>query len=50
LFKAISYAQLAPGTIDDIGNQADSDETVRQIEAHNAKFDAVCGNPLTPPG
>jgi len=32
----------------DAANTADSDDTVRQIEAHNAKFDTVCGNPLQP--
>jgi len=35
--------------VHDEGNAADSDETVRQIDAHNAKFDTVCGNPLLPP-
>ncbi len=50
LFSAISYAQMQPGQVDDAGNVADSDETVRQIEAHNAKYDTVCGNPLAPPG
>lgn len=60
LFTAISYAQLdlaqraialAEGRpVQDEGNVADSDDTVRQIEAHNAKFDTVCGNPLAPPG
>jgi hypothetical protein len=49
-FTTISYAQLARGQVDDIGNRADSDETVRQIEAHNARHDALCGNPLQPPG
>ena len=50
LFTTISYAQLAAGVVDDIGNQADSNETVRQIDAHNAKHDTVCGNPIKPPG
>lgn len=49
LFTAISYAQLAPGTVDDVGNVADSDATVREIEAHNAKYDTVCGDPLKSP-
>lgn len=60
LFTAISYAQVAleeraialteGRPVHDEGNAADSDETVRQIDAHNAKFDTVCGNPLQPPG
>ena len=60
LFTAISYAQIdlaeralaliEARPVEDDGNAADSDETVRQIEAHNARFDTVCGNPLTPPG
>ena len=41
-FKAISYAQLPAGVADDAGNKADSDETVREIDAHNAKWDALC--------
>jgi hypothetical protein len=45
-FSAISYAQLPQGQTDDPGNKADSDETVKQIEAHNARFDALCP-PLT---
>ena len=59
LFTAISYAQVAIAErelataegrpVHDEGNAADSDETVRQIDAHNAKFDTVCGNPLLPP-
>ncbi len=50
LFLAISYAQLPKGQVDDVGNIADSDATVREIDAHNAKYDTVCGNPLKPPG
>lgn len=50
LFTTISYAQLAAGVTFDAANTADSDETVRQIEAHNAKYDTVCGTPLAPPG
>jgi len=41
-FKAISYAQLPKGQADDPGNKADSDETVKEIDAHNAKWDALC--------
>ncbi|WP_156419594.1 MULTISPECIES: hypothetical protein [unclassified Sphingopyxis] len=48
--RLVSYAQMALGQADDIGNRADSDETVRQIDAHNAKHDTVCGNPVKPPG
>lgn len=42
MFSPISYAQLPKGQADDIGNKADSDETVREIDSHNAKWDAVC--------
>lgn len=41
-FKAISYAQLAPGVVDDLGNVADSPLTVQEIEVHNARYDALC--------
>lgn len=41
-FKAISYAQLAPGVTDDPGNVADSPQTVREIETHNARYDEIC--------
>jgi hypothetical protein len=33
---------LPAGVTDDPGNKADSPETVREIEAHNAKYDALC--------
>jgi len=42
-FNAISYAQLAKGQVDDPGNKADSDATVAEIDAHNARYDALCG-------
>ncbi len=35
-------AELPAGVTDDPGNKADSPETVREIEAHNAKYDALC--------
>lgn len=60
LFSPISFAQMAKTEIDaarseardviDRGNSADTDQTVREIQAHNAKYDTVCSSPLTPPG
>ena len=47
-FRAISYAQLPKGQADDPGNKADSDETVKEIDAHNAKWDALCAKPVAP--
>lgn len=41
-FRAISFAQLAPGQVDDVGNKADSDATVAEIAVHNARYDALC--------
>lgn len=41
-FKAISFAQLPPGETDDIGNQADSEQTVADIMGHNAAWDRLC--------
>lgn len=41
-FRAISYAQLPAGVADDLGNKADSDPTVNEIDAHNARWDALC--------
>ena len=41
-FRAISYAQLAAGVTDDPGNVADSSLTVKEIEGHNARYDALC--------
>jgi len=41
-FQAISYAQLPAGVLDDPGNKADSDATVSEIEAHNAKWGSLC--------
>ena len=48
--RPISFAQLpkaADGTraADDPGNRADTDATVAEIIAHNARFDAACANP-----
>lgn len=40
--RAITFAQLPAGQVDDPGNQADSDETVAEIGTHNAKYDALC--------
>ncbi len=60
LFSPISFAQMAKAEIEaaqseareviDRGNSADTEQTVREIQAHNAKYDTVCGNPLAPPG
>lgn len=46
-FTTISYAQLprkADGSreTNDPLNKADTDETVTQIESHNARWDALC--------
>jgi hypothetical protein len=30
---------------DDQGNKADSDETVEEIDVHNAKWDRLCAQP-----
>lgn len=48
-FRVIRFAQLPQGAIDDPGNVADRDRTVEQILEHNAKWLALCTNPLTPP-
>lgn len=42
-YLPISYAQLPAGQVDDPGNVADSDATVKEIDAHNARYDAICG-------
>lgn len=49
-FNVIRFAQLAQGEVNDPGNQADRQKTVDQILAHNAKWLALCSNPLVPPG
>ncbi len=41
-FRAISYAQLPKGSMDDPGNKADTDMTVQEIDSHNAKYDTLC--------
>ena len=38
----ISYAQTDHAGQDDPGNQFDSDETVAEIQAHNARREAAC--------
>lgn len=43
-FRPISYAQLPPGQTDDPGNKADSDQTVLEIDQHNASWDRLCPN------
>ena len=40
--RPISYAELPAGQVDDPGNNADTLETVKQIEPHNARYDALC--------
>jgi hypothetical protein len=52
--KRITFAQLAPAEraaaqlegrrIRDEGNEADSDETVRQVRDHNSVISCVCDN------
>lgn len=46
-FRPISYAQAPRGadgqrTTADPENRYDSDETVGEVEGHNAKWDALC--------
>lgn len=48
-FETISFAELPPGTVDDVGNQADSKVTVASILAHNAVWFALCTDPLAAP-
>lgn len=43
-FRAISYAQLPVGVVDDAGNKAGSDQTVREIDEHNARWDRLCAS------
>lgn len=45
LFKPLSYAELPPGQVDDPGNKADTPETVKQIDEHDAVYEAVCKKP-----
>lgn len=49
-YSKISYAQLTPAERAkptdqqvDVGNKADSDLTVAEIQAHNARHNAICG-------
>jgi hypothetical protein len=49
-FNKISYAQLPAADralpVDqqiDAGNKADSDLTVAEIQAHNARYKSICG-------
>lgn len=49
-FNIIRFAQLPPGAVDDPGNNADRQKTVDQVLAHNAKWLALCTDPLAPPG
>jgi hypothetical protein len=48
-FKPISFAQLPAGQTNDDGNKADSDATVAEIGEHNARFDAICPDPVKAP-
>ena len=48
-FSVISYAQLPRTERDkprddqaDPGNRADTPETVAEVQAHNARFEAIC--------
>ncbi len=44
-FKKISFAELPSDTVDDIGNKADSVETVDQVIEHNARYGRICPEP-----
>jgi len=53
-FAPISYAQLPVAERalpradqSDPGNLADTDETVAEIDRHNARYDAICSTPRT---
>lgn len=60
LYEPIRYALLDPAEVKaaavqarpvrDVGNNADSNETIRQADRNNAKYDTICGAPLAPPG
>lgn len=49
-FSRISYATPKAGQehADDLGNKRDTPETVTEIEAHNARYRALC--PANPTG
>ena len=42
--REISYAAADYAGQDDPGNQMDTDETVKEIQAHNARYRAACGS------
>lgn len=41
-FKTISFAELPKNVVDDVGNKADSPQTVDEILEHNARYGAIC--------
>lgn len=46
VFKAISFAQLPPGEINDPENKADSDVTVAEITGHNSRYESLCSSAI----
>lgn len=40
--KGISYAKKPPASVEDQRNRFDTDETVKSLEAHNLRYEAVC--------
>jgi hypothetical protein len=43
VFAPITFAMMAAGAVDDPGNVADTQATVDQIMAHDAKWERLCG-------
>lgn len=46
--KPISFAPAPAAGANDPGNQFDTDETVRELQAHNARYRAACPEPAKP--
>lgn len=46
--RTISYQAAPEAGVDDPGNVFDSDETVAEVQAHNARLRAACPGPEGP--
>lgn len=40
--RPISFANAPEGLVNDLDNKFDTDETVKEIMAHNASYDGAC--------
>jgi hypothetical protein len=46
--KAISFARIRPGQVEDATNKFDTDQTAKAVEEHDLAYERVCGSGAPP--